>query len=194
MSNESIALQPARSKRTLWLVAIVCIAPFIGSFLAYHFYAPEGRVNYGTLLETRPLADMPLKLTDGKPFTFSELKGKWVFVTVDEVRCDAYCDKKLWQIRQIRKTQGKYPERIERVWLMTGQGQPAKRLLEEYDGMRMAFATANLLEQFPHAGRVNDHIYLLDPLGNLVLRYPRDANPTRIRKDLERLLKVSRMG
>lgn len=194
MSNESLTPNPTRSKRTLWLVAIVCIAPFIGSFLAYHFYAPEGRVNYGTLLETRPVADAQLKLADGKPFSFSSLTGKWAFVTVDDVRCDAYCDKKLWQIRQIRKTQGKYPERIERVWLMTGQGQPAKRLLDEYAGTWMAYSTESMLTQFPFEGRVSDHIYLLDPLGNLVLRYPRDANPTRIRKDLERLLKVSRMG
>ncbi len=194
MSNESRDLKPTRNKRTLWLVAVVCIAPFIGSFLAYHFYAPDARVNYGTLLETRPVADAQLKLADGKPFSFSSLTGKWVFVTVDEARCDAYCDKKLWQIRQIRKTQGKYPERIERVWLMTGQGQPDKRLLDEYAGTWMAFATAEILKQFPREGQVSDHIYLLDPLGNLVLRYPRDANPTRIRKDLERLLKVSRMG
>jgi hypothetical protein len=51
-----------------------------------------------------------------------------------------------------------------------------------------------LLEALPYEGARTDHIYVVDPLGNLVLRYPRDADPSRIRKDIERLLKVSRIG
>ncbi|MNC92394.1 hypothetical protein D3C83_88130 [compost metagenome] len=58
----------------------------------------------------------------------------------------------------------------------------------------MRAAGSSLLPQLPAAGTQRDHIYLLDPLGNLVLRYPRDADPSRMKKDLERLLKVSRIG
>ena len=186
---------PPQSRRTLWLVAAVCIAPFVASFAAYYFYQPDGRVNYGELMADRQLPDAVLKLTDGKTFALSQLRGKWLFVTVDDAACDAYCEKKLWQIRQVRKTQGKYPERIERVWLVTGGGQPAPRLRTEYDGTWMVDASGSkVLDALPYAGARIDHIYLVDPLGNLVLRYPRDADPSRMRKDLERLLKVSRIG
>jgi hypothetical protein len=191
MSNDA----PPQSRKTLWLVAAVCIAPFIASYTAYYFYQPEGRVNYGELMADKQLPAAALKLTDGKAFALSQLRGKWLFVTVDDAACDAYCEKKLWQIRQVRKTQGKYPERIERVWLVTGGGQPAPRLREEFEGTWLVDAAGStVLEALPHAGARTDHIYLVDPLGNLVLRYPRDADPSRMRKDLERLLKISRIG
>lgn len=190
MSNDV----PPRSRRTLWLVAAVCIAPFIASFTAYYFYQPEGRVNYGELMQAKLLPRAALTLTDGGEFSLQQLEGKWLFVVVDDAACDAYCEKKLWQIRQIRKTQGKYPERIERVWLVTGQGQPAERLRGEFEGTWMVRAGSAVLDALPYAGARTDHIYLVDPLGNLVLRYPRDADPSRIRKDIERLLKISRIG
>lgn len=186
---------PPQSRRTLWLVAAVCIAPFVASFAAYYFYQPGGRVNYGELMADRQLPAVALKLVDGDVFSLQQLHGKWLFVTVDDAACDAYCEKKLWQIRQVRKTQGKYPERIERVWLVTGGGQPAPRLRTEYEGTWMVDAAGSaVLDALPYAGARIDHIYLVDPLGNLVLRYPRDADPSRMRKDLERLLKVSRIG
>lgn len=191
MSNDV----PPRSNKTLWLVAAVCLAPFVASFAAYYFYQPEGRVNYGDLLEEKQLPAVALRLTDGSVFSFKQLEGKWLFVIADDAACDAYCEKKLWQIRQVRKTQGKYPERIERVWLVTGGGKPAERLHSEYEGTWMVeVADRALLDALPYEGARTDHIYLVDPLGNLVLRYPRDANPSRMKKDIERLLRVSRIG
>lgn len=186
---------PPQSHRTLWLVAAVCIAPFVASFIAYYFYQPEGRVNYGELMTGRQLPGNEFRQTDGKPFSFRQLEGKWLFITVDDAGCDAYCEKKLWQIRQVRKTQGKYPERIERVWLIPGGGQPAPRLRKEFEGTWLVdVAGSAVFEALPHAGSRADHIYLFDPLGNLVLRYPRDADPSLMKKDLDRLLKVSRIG
>ncbi len=193
MSNDA---HPQRSRKTLWLVAAVCIAPFIASFAAYYFYKPEGRVNYGHLMEAKKLPVEPLAQTGGNGgFLLRQLEGKWIFLVVDDAACDAYCEKKLWQIRQVRKTQGKYPERIERIWLVTGDGEPVQRLRDEYAGTWMIRARGSaLLEALPFEGARSDHIYLVDPLGNLVLRYPRDADPSRIRKDIERLLRVSRIG
>lgn len=191
MSNDV----PRTGNRTLWLVAAVCIAPFVASFIAYYFYQPEGRINYGTLMDARQLPRTSMTLTDGGAFTLKQLEGKWLFVVVDDATCDEYCEKKLWQIRQVRKTQGKYPERIERVWLITGQGDPAQRLRAEFDGTWLVKAAGSkVLDALPVEGTLRDHIYLVDPLGNLVLRYPRDADPSRMRKDLERLLKISRIG
>lgn len=191
MSNDA---RP-ESRKTLWLIAAVCLAPFVASFIAYYVYQPDGRVNYGELMDGKRLPEVSLRLTDGNAFSFKQLEGKWLFVTVDDAACDAYCEKKLWQIRQVRKTQGKYPERIERVWLVTGGGKPAAKLGVEFDGTWMVDARDGaLLDALPYKQERRDHIYLVDPLGNLVLQYPRDANPSRMKKDLDRLLKVSRIG
>lgn len=196
MSNDApLPSHKTGSRSTLWLVLAVCLAPFVASFVAYYFYQPQGRVNYGSLVETQKLPVEPLAQAAGGGFMLRQLEGKWIFLVADDAACDAYCEKKLWQIRQVRKTQGKYPERIERLWLLTGDGEPDERLRREYDGTWMVRAAGSaLLGALPHEGSVKDHIYLIDPLGNLVLRYPRDADPSRIRKDITRLLRVSRIG
>ena len=184
-----------RSRRTLLLVAAVCIAPFVGSFALYFFWPPSGRVNYGDLIEGVSVPAAKLKLGDGKPFEFEQLRGRWLFVTVDSASCDEYCRKKLWQMRQVRLTQGKYLERIERVWLLNDGQEVAPAVVKEYEGTWMAAAQGSaLLKAFPYQEAQRDHIYLVDPLGNIVLRYPKDANPSRMKKDLERLLRVSRIG
>jgi hypothetical protein len=67
-------------------------------------------------------------------------------------------------------------------------------LLRDYEGTLLARASAAVISAFPAERDPEDHIYLIDPLGNLMLRFPKDAEPTRMKKDLERLLKVSSVG
>lgn len=184
-----------RSRRTLLLVAAVCIAPFVGSFALYFFWPPSGRVNYGDLIEGVAVPPAKLKLSDGKPFELDQLRGRWLFVTVDSGNCDEYCRKKLWQMRQVRLTQGKYLERIERVWLLNDEQPVVPEVMKEYEGTWVAAARGSeVLKSLTYKEAQRDHIYLVDPLGNIVLRYPKDANPSRMKKDLERLLRVSRIG
>jgi cytochrome oxidase Cu insertion factor (SCO1/SenC/PrrC family) len=182
-------------RNTLLWIAIVCFAPFVASFMAYYFLQPSSRVNYGDLIDVQNLPSVTLQQIDGQAFQFNALQGKWWYFTIDDADCNQYCEQKLWQIRQVRKTQGKHPERIERVWLITGKGQPSEHLQEEYAGT--AFVLLNdlsIVSRLPYMQSLNDHIFLVDPLGNVVLRYPKNADSTRMRKDLERLLKVSRIG
>jgi len=182
-------------RASLVLVAAVCIAPFVASFALYFLWQPSGRVNYGELLGAVTLAPAPLTELSGAPFDILRLRGKWAYITVDSGACDAPCRSKLWKMRQLRRTQGKYMERVERLWLLDDDRMPDAALLKEHEGAWVVRAGGStLLPQLPAAGARRDHIYLLDPLGNLVLRYPRDADPSRMRKDLERLLKVSRIG
>ena len=194
-----VADQPAeqrKSQRMLLLVAAVCIAPFVASWALYFFWQPSGRINYGELVEgvTVPVAALA-SATEGKPFDFAQLRGRWVFVTVDSGACDDYCQKKLWKMRQVRLTQGKYLERIERVWLVSDAQSVAATVIKEYDGTWIAAAQNTApLKTFPFRDVQRDHIYLVDPLGNVVLRFPKDADPSRMKKDLERLLRVSRIG
>ena len=164
----------------LGLVFLVCAVPFVLGWLAYEFRWGAGRAgNYGELLSPRPISG-PLQ----------PLRGKWVLVTFDAAVCDAACEKKLYIVRQIRRAQGKESERIERLWVLTDAGQPRPELLAAIEGTQLS-ANARRLD-FP--GERTRHIYLVDPLGNLMMRFPPDPDPSRMIKDLERLLKYSRFG
>ncbi len=167
-------------KAKLLLIAAVCVAPAALAWLVYlSGWSLGTRGNYGELLAPRPV--------NGPPF--EALRGKWVLVTFDAPACDAYCERKLYFMRQARRAQGKEMERVERLWVLTEGAAPRGELLAAIEGTRLARRDA---EGFP--GNVHDHIYIVDPLGNLMMRFPRDPDPSRIIKDLQRLLKVSRIG
>jgi cytochrome oxidase Cu insertion factor (SCO1/SenC/PrrC family) len=184
-----------RRNTTLWLIVALAAAPAVASYLLYYFWPPARTVNYGDLIEPRPLPDPPLALADGTAFQLSRLRGKWVLVSLDSGRCDAHCDRKLLYMRQLRLTQGKEMERVERAWLIVDDVVPRPDAIVPYTGTWVVRgAGAGLLERFPAASAATDHIYVIDPLGNLMMRFPRDPEPARMIKDLSRLLKASRIG
>jgi hypothetical protein len=181
-----------RSRRSARLnliaIATVALLPFAGSYLLYWFWKPAAFVNYGELLA---VALPELHTQAGLP----GLQGKWVFLMADSGVCDEWCRRKLYIMRQVRLTQGKDMDRIERAWLLDDGAAPEPALVNEYAGTYLLQAPGSaLLAKLPAARSVRDHIYLIDPLGNLVLRYPRNADPSRIKKDLSRLLRASRIG
>ena len=62
----------------LLLLFLVCAAPVVASYVTFYFFRPDGRVNYGTLIEpAKPLPEVTLSLLDGRPFRLAEFRGKW---------------------------------------------------------------------------------------------------------------------
>ncbi len=184
-----------RNRTALWLIALLCVAPVAASYYVFYFSAPAARVNYGDLIETRPLPVERLQLADGAEFTIERLRGKWVLLMVDDGACAARCRDKLFKLRQLRLAQGKDMSRMERAWLIVDAATPAADLMAPYEGTWLVRGGSSaLLKALPASGTPADHIYLVDPLGNLVLRYTYDADPSRIIKDLTRLLKTSGIG
>lgn len=176
-------------------IAALAVAPVLGSYLLYWFWLPTQHTNYGTLLEPRRLPADGLERADGKPFAFDELRGHWVFVVADGGDCGPRCEEKLWKIRQVRQAQGKEMARIERVWLVNDDVAPNDRIAHDYAGTWFVRAKAKpVLSALPADKAVEDHIYLVDPLGNLMMRFPGDAEPKRMIRDIGRLLKYSRSG
>jgi cytochrome oxidase Cu insertion factor (SCO1/SenC/PrrC family) len=177
------------------LLAALCVAPVVASYVAFYFMPPSGHVNYGELIEARPLPDARLALADGTPLQWRELKGKWLMVIVDSGSCDADCQRKLLYMRQVRLAQGKWMDRVERVWLITDDVIPADTVATNFQGTRLIRAAGSeLLKLFPAQRAAADHIYVIDPLGNLMMRFPRDADPRKMVKDISRLLKISGIG
>jgi hypothetical protein len=164
----------------LLLLFLACAAPFILGWGAWHFGWGTGQPgNYGELIEPR--------LLQGP--AFEAARGKWLLVSFDAAACDAHCEKKLYYMRQVRTAQGKEQGRIERLWILTDAGTPRPQLAAAFEGTRIARGET---DAFP--GNPVDHVYLVDPLGNLMMRFPRDPDPSRMLKDLQRLLRYSRIG
>lgn len=183
----------------MFAVLAVCASPLIASYFAYYVVKPSGRTNYGTLLDPRtyPMPRLGSTTLDGKPVDLDAYKGKWIMLQVDSGKCEAACQKKLYDMRQLRTAQGKERERVERVWLITDQEPLDTLLMREYDGTRMLRVKPEALQAWLPLDQgtvLADHIYMIDPLGNLMMRFPKDADPNRIKKDLGRLLKASKIG
>jgi len=174
---------------------VLTIAPVAASYLIYYFWPPSQTVNYGELVKPRRLPDARLALADGTPFQLASLRGKWVLAMVDSAACDAYCERKLYFMRQVRLAQGKEMERVERAFLITDSAMTVPEKLAPYAGtLLIRAAGGDVLELFPAQGARSAHIYLIDPLGNLMMRYPPEPDPRRMIDDLKRLLKASRIG
>jgi len=161
---------------------MVCAAPVVLGTLAYVSGWGVGKPSsYGELIAPQPLSGPP----------FRQLRGKWVLVSFDSAACGARCEKKLYTMRQVRRAQGAQMRTVERLWVLTDSAAPRRELLQAIEGTRTA-QHGRSAAQFP--GKADEHIYLIDPLGNLMMRFPPDPDPSRMIKDLERLLKYSAIG
>lgn len=198
--KDSAAAARRRPRRHVVLYALiaVCLAPIIASYYFYYVDPPAGRTNYGVLVQPqRPLPALTTTSQDGASIDLRALRGRLLMLMVDGADCQAACQEKLWLMRQIRAASGKDAERLERAFLVVKGGALDPNLVREYEGTHVLRADADELRQFlavPAGGDLVDHIWLVDPLGNQMLRWDGELEPGRIKRDLERLLRASRIG
>ena len=194
-SSAGSSPKPARGRRTLLLLALVALSPIVASYVAYYWFAPTERVNYGELLDPRPAPAIAGKYPDGKPFALVELRGKWVLLVVSGPDCGDACQRALHATRVARTIQGREQGRVMRAWLQPAAAPPPPaELLAGHPGLIAARAAPAELTRLPIDGGGAAGILLLDPHGNLVLRYGDDPDIGRLAKDLERLLRASQIG
>jgi hypothetical protein len=199
---------PSRGRWKLLAVLAVCAAPLVASYFTYYVIKPKGGVtNYGALIDPRqhPIPAMASTTLDGKPATLDDYKGKWIMLKVGPSECLQECQDQLFAMRQLRTMQGKGMERIERVWMITDNQPLETMLLRVNDGTRMLRAPAAVIDKWlpletGTADRAADHVYLIDPLGNLMMRFPKGAVSSdiekvkKVNKDIAKLLKASAIG
>jgi len=227
-SLQSPDAPPKRSMAMFWLVVLVCIAPVAASYFLYYGVRPEGRTNYGTLLDpqitvaaiaTTPLVranqesgleDFLSALPQDNPrlalASLGDFRGRWLLVRVGPSSCDADCRNQLYVMRQLRLTTGRERDRVERLWLVTDAGTPAAQALADHAGTWVLSVSQPEIERWPREAQTQaapgatalaptaGHLWLIDPLGNLMMRFPLDPDPAKMKKDLMKLLKASRVG
>jgi cytochrome oxidase Cu insertion factor (SCO1/SenC/PrrC family) len=194
MSDPADGRRRASARRTLVLLALVCAAPVVASYVAYYWLRPAAHVNYGELLEAKPAPEIAGVGDDGAPWRLSSVRGRWVLLVAGDAACDARCEGALYATRQARTIQNREQERIVRVLLQpTGAPPLDAPRLAQHPGLVIVRASPAQRSLLPGSSDATS-IYLVDPLGNLVLRYPADPDIKRLAKDLERLLRASRIG
>jgi cytochrome oxidase Cu insertion factor (SCO1/SenC/PrrC family) len=181
------------------LVLVVCAAPVLASYLTYFVIRPQARTNYGELITpTRELpADLPLSTLDGRPVRAESLRGQWLLVVVADAACDADCESHLFLQRQLRETLGREKERVDKVWLVTDGGVPRPEVLHAVSEGTPATvlrvpreALARWLQ--PAQGEaLSRHVYVVDPMGQWMMRMPPNPDPAKFKRDVERLLRAS---
>lgn len=177
------------SRRTLAALIALTIAPVAASYFTYYVIKPTQARTVGDLLDIQPLPVLPAVNDNGQPVDLRNLRGKWVLLMADSGRCEQHCRDMLFTLRQLRLAQGREMGRVERL-LLARDALP-RQLPDSADGVHVWHDTGRLAARLPVAQQadVSRFIYVIDPLGNQVLRYRDDTEPRAVIRELSKLLK-----
>lgn len=182
----------------LFIILLVCAAPVVASYVTYYWIRPEGTRAFGELIN--PQRDLPVLTAtnlQGQPIPLAQLRGQWLFVAVGEGACKLECENLLYVQRQLHKALGKEADKVERVWLVNDNATVSPKLVEALQGATVLRVNPTELAQWLEAApgkQLSDHLYLVDPMGHWMMRFPPHpdaAAAVKIKRDLERLLRAA---
>ena len=192
------AQQVAAGRWKMLAVLLVCAAPVVASYVTYYFIRPETRRVFGELVDPqRPLPDVNGVSLAGAQVSLRSLKGQWLLVSVSGGACDDACQRHLYLQRQVRESLGKEKDRVDRVWLVSDDAAVPPALLAALRDATVLRVEPQAMNRWlaPAPGHaVAEHLYLVDPLGNWMMRFPASldvAGAARAKRDLERVLRAS---
>jgi hypothetical protein len=196
------ALDERRTKHgrlKMLLVLLICAAPVIASYFTYFVIRPEGRTNYSELVQPlRPVpADLPLTNLQGQAVQPLSLKGQWLLVVVAGANCNERCEKNLWLQRQLRESLGRESGRLDKAWFINDDAPARPETVQAVTtGVPVTVlrappaALAAWLQ--PAAGhQLDEHMYIIDPMGNWMMRVPPLPDAARLKSDILKLLRAS---
>jgi hypothetical protein len=191
-----------RQRRLLIGLALMFFGPLGVSFYLYYGHGswhPGGRVNTGDLIvPPRPLPPLALPLQSSGETDSDFLRRKWTLLYVQQGPCAEHCRTSLYETRQVRLALDRDMDRVQRVFIADGDCCDFQFLHEQHPDLvavRMNPAAAPLLALLPHRDAATaERIYLIDPLGNLMMSYASDAKPKGMLEDMKRLLRLSHIG
>lgn len=191
-----MAEQVNRGRRQFLMLAAFFLGPLVLAFVIYYGFdwRPAGSTEHGQLL--RPPTLLPeVALGDERAGAVPTFRRKWSLIVIMDDGCAAECQAVLYETRQVREALSRERDRTQRVLLISGDFDRATVELQHPD---LIIVTGDTSAAHALAGILNnverDYIYLVDPLGNLMMRFPRDTGMKEIHTDLKKLLKLSRIG
>jgi hypothetical protein len=192
------AKRTAMGRLRMLIVLLVCAAPVVASYFTYYVVRPEGRRNFGELIEpTRALPAITAQSLSGESVSLPDLKGQWLLVSVAGGACDEACQTNLYLQRQLLTGLGKDRPRTEWVWLIDDQQPVPAALLPGLKEATVLRVSPQALSQWlePAKGQaLSDHLYLVDPHGQWMMRFPAKLGTDgalKAKRDIERLLRAA---
>lgn len=192
---------PQQTRMGRWkmlLVLLVCAAPVVASYFTYYVLRPEGRRNFGELINPqKPLPDLVATALDGRQVNLQTLKDQWLLISVAGAACDAACARQLYLQRQLREGLGKDKDRLDWVWLIDDAAPLAPEIMPALKNATVLRVSAQDLQAWltpANGATLQDHLFLVDPLGNWMLRFPAQLGAEqapKAKRDLERLLRAA---
>jgi len=188
----------ATGRWKLLSIMLVCSIPVIAAYLTYFFLQPQGHAGLGVFISpARPVLERTGVTLDGTTQPLAALKGRWLLVSVTHGDCNEICQRQLFIQRQLRETLGNDKDRVDRVWLIDDQSPVDAALRAAMAGatvLRVAQQDLNSWLAMPEGGALSDYLFVVDPLGNAMMRFPSQVNIAQagaMRRDLDRLLRAT---
>jgi len=198
-ADVAVTAQQRAGRWQMLAVLLVCAAPVLLSYFTYYVIRPEGRRNWGTLIE--PQRAMPAwamaRALDGSVHPLDSLRGQWLLVSVAPGACSDACRNHLYLQRQLRESMGREKERVDWVWLISDDTPPPAEIAPALAQATVLHVDAQVLATWlqPDDGHtLAEHIYVVDPFGHWMMRFPAGmdkAAATKAKRDIERLLRAS---
>jgi hypothetical protein len=202
--NDSVSGSADMAERTksgrwkMLLVLLLCASPVIASYITYYFIRPEGRRNFGELINPqRVVPNLNATLLGGTSINLQKLTGQWLLVSVSGGACDASCQKHLYLQRQLRESLGKEKDRLDWVWFISDTAPIPDVLLpalKEATVLRLPAEQITNWMQPAASQQLADHLYLIDPMGNWMMRFPPGLDAAAAKKaksDIDRVMRAS---
>ncbi len=198
----------SRSANRKKFVAIVALflVPLIASFVVYKTlpegYRPDSMANNGELLQPiHTLTAFNQLTTQGQSFGNKQIEKKWTLVHIISSTCEEDCSKMLYNTRQTRLLLSKNIDRVQRVAVLTDATQHSTmdRMWESHPDLTVLLGLpdgmgSQILEVVAGAKSRPYSVFLIDPLGNVMMEFPQSLDSKLVLKDLKKLLKLSHIG
>lgn len=189
-----------RGRWQVLLLGLVFLAPVVGATLLFFSgWRPGGQSKHDELVEpARAWPAVAMHGSDGKPIATKPYADHWTLIYVVNDDCDATCENALGLMHRLHLAQGKEADRVRRalVVLRTPRAD-LSAVVSRYPGTVAWIAvpqTSAALDTFfatGTGGAADGSIRFMDPRGYYMMRFPSGSDPSDIRRDLARLLKLS---
>jgi cytochrome oxidase Cu insertion factor (SCO1/SenC/PrrC family) len=196
------------SRQGLVLLGLLFMTPAFVSWVMHNSseegWRPEGTTNRGMLVHPARTLTLPAEMQIADVTANDYLQGKWTMLYIGDADCDDVCSNNLYKMRQVRIAQNEHMKRVQTLYMVLGDELPVslrEQLEKEHTSLDVAIVPENQSGQIAVDFLVDgvsmdtaERVYYIDPLGNLMMYYPADADAGGMLKDLKKLLKYSKIG
>ena len=191
------ALRIKRGRCMMLLLLLACVAPVLASYFTFYVIKPTGGNSYGSLIKTGPQTEIPnisAHNLKGETVPLRSLRGQWILLSVAPASCPKQCQDHLYYQRQIREMLGREKDRLDWVWIINDDTalEPHLQAAAQQAGALRVNKDELAAWLAPASGQaLEDHLYLIDPMGNWMMRFPAQMDSKKVYRDINRLLRAS---